>query len=201
MKSWALPLLLVMLSSANFIPVMPQDAEGVSIIKFGWNKERISLRPSVAEFSSAAALREQALNEGRVASARNTQDKGAAARAETSLNRQNEAEAKARQTDPPRDAYRYKVALRNDGQKTIKSIDWDYLFLDPVTQQEVARHQFTSDDTIKPGKSKEISVLYLNPPVKTVNAKLLGKKGEPAFKEQVLIARIQYSDGSVWQRP
>ncbi len=108
---------------------------------------------------------------------------------------------KARQTDPPRDGYRYKVTLRNDGQKTIKSIDWDYLFLDPVTQQEVSHHQFTSDDTIKPGKSKEISVLYLNPPVKIVNVRKPGNKGESLYKEQVLLARIQYSDGSVWQHP
>ncbi|MBC7932317.1 MAG: hypothetical protein H7Z38_17310 [Rubrivivax sp.] len=201
MKAWALSLLLVVLGSTNLIPAFPQGAEEVSILKFSWSKERISQRPSVAEFSSAAALREQALNEGRLATARNTQDKGAAGRAETTINRQNEAEAKARQTDPPRDGYRYKVTLRNDGLKTIKSIDWDYLFLDPMTQQEVARHQFTSDDTIKPGKSKEIGVLYLNPPVKTVKADTLGKKGESPYKEQVLLARIQYSDGSVWQRP
>jgi hypothetical protein len=92
------------------------------------------------------------------------------------------------------------VALRNDGVKTIKSIDWDYLFLDPLTQQELARHQFTSDGTIKPGKSKEISVLYLIPPVKLVSARTLNKKNLP-FIEQVVVAHILYSDGSSWQHP
>jgi hypothetical protein len=100
----------------------------------------------------------------------------------------------------PRDGYRYKLTLRNDGVKTIKSIDWDYLFLDPTTQQEIARHQFTSDETIKPGKNKEISVLYLIPPVKLVSARMLNKKDLP-FTQQVVVARIQYSDGSSWQHP
>jgi len=31
---------------------------------------------------------------------------------------------------------------------------WNYLFLDPMTQQELARHQFTSDETIKLARAK-----------------------------------------------
>jgi len=202
MKAWALlPLFLSVFASTSLVPALPQSAGGISVLKFGWQKERISLRPSVAEFASADALREQVLNERRLATARNSQNKGEAGRMETSINRQNEAEAKARQTDPPRDGYRYKVTLRNDGQKVIKSIDWDYLFIDPLTRQEVAHHQFASDDTIKPGKSKQISVLYLVPPVKTISAAMLSKKEPTPFEEQVVLVRVLYSDGSVWQRP
>jgi len=68
------------------------------------------------------------------------------------------------------------VTLRNDGERTIKSIDWDYIFIDPITKQELARHQFTSDERIKSGKSKEVSVLYFISPVKTVDARLLKKR-------------------------
>lgn len=85
--------------------------------------------------------------------------------------------------------------------KVIKSIDWDYLFLDPVTQQELARHQFTSAETIKAGKSKEISVLYLIPPVKTVDVRSLRQKEAASVTEQVVVARVQFSDGNVWQHP
>lgn len=201
MKAWVLLLLLLVFGSANLVPALPQAAGEVSIIKFGWQRERISHRPSVAEFASADALREQSRNEVRLANARNAADKGTVGRTETQINRQNEAEAKARQTTPPRDGYRYKVTLRNDGQKAIKSIDWDYLFLDPLTHQEVAHHQFASDDTIKPGKSKEISVLYLVPPVKTISARMLNKEESIPFKEEVVLVRVFYSDGSVWQRP
>ena len=100
----------------------------------------------------------------------------------------------------PRDAYRYKVTLRNDGMKVITSIDWDYLFIDPMTQQVMGHHQFTSDEAIKPGKTKEISVLYLSTPIKTINAKTLSEK-RASLIEQVVIMRVQFSDGTVWQRP
>ena len=93
------------------------------------------------------------------------------------------------------------MLITNTGSRTIKLVDWDYVFLDPGTSEVVARHQFTSEETIKPGKSKEVSVLYLTPPVKTVSAGMLTKKEPMPFTEQVVIARIEFSDGSVWQHP
>lgn len=45
-----------------------------------------------------------------------------------------------------------------------------------MNQQELARHKLTSEETIKPGKSKETSVLYLMPPVK-----LNARKKQPAI--------------------
>lgn len=201
MKTCALLLLLTTLGTPGLTSALPQDAGGVAVVKFGWHKERIGPRPSMAPMASAEALREQSMNEARLSAARNSPSRGDAGKIETAMNRQEEAAAKARQTAPPRDGYRYKVTVRNDGEKVIKSVDWDYLFLDSNTGAEMARHQFTSDDTIKPGKGKEISVLYLAPPVKTVSAAALDKKNPTPFKEQVLLMRIQYSDGSVWQRP
>jgi hypothetical protein len=174
---------------------------GLVVLKFSWDKERIRPRASVSSLASQDELIRQSQRERQLAAARNSSDKGAVTRIETQIGNHDEAVAKARQTAASRDGYRYKVTLRNDGVKTIKSIDWDYLFFDPITQQELARHQFTSDETIKPGKSKEVSVLYLIPPVKTVSARMLNLKESMAFTEQVVIARIQYSDGSDWQRP
>ena len=138
---------------------------------------------------------QQSQREQQLAAARNAANRSAATKLETQISNHQKATAKARQTDLPRDGYRYKVTLQNDGVKSINSIDWDYIFLDPISHQELARHQFTSDETIKPGKSKELSVLYLIPPVKLVSARMLNKKERP-FTEQVVVVRIQYSDGS-----
>jgi hypothetical protein len=93
------------------------------------------------------------------------------------------------------------VQIHNAGAKTIKLVDWDYIFLDPNTRKEVARHQFTSDETIKTGQIKEVNVFYLAPPVKIITAEMLDKKNAPSFDERVVLIRIQYSDGSVWQHP
>ena len=202
MRLSVLLLSLAMLGLVSPAPALPQQPAGeVVVLKFGWHKERIRQRASTAPMETYATLREQGLNEARLAANRNAQNKEAISRSETATFREEEAKAKARQSDLPLDGYRYKVTLRNDGNRTIKSVDWDYIFIDPTTGQEAARHQFTSDEIIKPGKSKEVSVLYLIPPVKTVNVKMLDKKNPLRFEDRVVIARVIFSDGSTWQQP
>ncbi len=199
LKTSTSTLVALLLVCAFSPPVLAQaGGSGVVILKYSWYKERIRPRPSLASLASQDELVAQSQREQQLAAAKTAGDRGKVAKLETQITNHKSAIAKASQTELPRDGYKYKVRLRNDGVKTIKSIDWDYLFLDPTTQQELARHQFTSDETIKPGKNKELSVLYLIPPMKLVNAKALKKK-DPPFVEQVVIVRIQYLDGSFWQ--
>lgn len=192
-------ILSMLILAASSPSAFPQDSgSGVEVIKFSWERERIRPRPSSAPLASQDELIQQSRRERELAAARNASDKGKAGQIETQMINHQRATEKARDMALPRDGYRYLVTLKNHGGKTIKSIDWDYLFLDSITRQELARHQFTSDETIKPGKSKKLSVLYLTPPVKLVSAQMLSKKNLP-YTEQVLVARILYSDGSVWQ--
>lgn len=194
-------LIAILLLCASSSSVFAQDSgSGVVVLKCSWEKERIRPRPSLAPLASQDELVQQSQREQQLAAAKNAGDRGKVAKLETQISNHRNATAKASQTELPRDGYRYKVRLRNDGAKIVKSIDWDYLFLDPMTEQELARHQFTSDETIKPGKSKEISVLYLIPPVKLVSAQMLNKKRLP-FTGRVVVAHIQYSDGSSWLSP
>jgi hypothetical protein len=201
MKTRILFLSLMIICAAGSLAAISQQAGEIEIISFSWTKERIRERPSMLPLASAGELIRQSRSEAQLAAARNSANRGAASRIESQISNDEQATAKARQTAPPDDGYRYVVKLRNGGGKVIKSIDWDYLFIDPDTMSVLSRHQFTSDETIKPGKSKEFSVLYLIPPVQTVNVKTLGKKRPANFKEQVVLMRIQYSDGSVWQHP
>ena len=200
MKTGAFFLLLITLGTASSATLQDADA-GIVVVQFSWEKQLISLPASTASLASQDQLIQQSKREQQLAAARNSSNKGAASSLETQINNQREAEAESRQTDASRTGYRYKMTLRNEGGKIVKSIDWDYLFIDPITEQVVARHQFTSDETIKPGKQKEIRVLYLIPPVKTVSAAMLAKKEPMPFTELVVLARIQYSDGSSWLHP
>jgi len=200
MKAFRVPLFfLVIVLLTDPMTAIPQETAEVAIIKFSWQRERISHRPSIASLQTSEVLAQQGRRELELSQARNAQDAGRVARVETSMNRQKEATSKASQTEPPRDGYRYRVTLRNDSEKTIKSIDWDYIFIDPENQNEVARHQFTSDETIKPGKTKEVSVLYLIQPVKTISVRMLSKRDPLPYREQVVISRVLFADGSVWQ--
>jgi hypothetical protein len=183
-----------------------QGPSDVAIVKFTWRKEFL---PGWENnqfghlIETHDARRERLENERRIQQARNVGNKAEVGKRENAAKMLEDAKFPkgSTNTERPRDGYRYKVQIRNTGAKTIKLIDWDYIFLDPNTLKEVARHQFTSDDTIKPMKSKEISVFYLNPPVKTVSAEMLSNKNIANFKEQVVLIRIQYSDGSVWHHP
>ncbi len=199
----ALTLLLSLLLCANVAAFasLRQEGAAVEVLSFNWTKERIRQRPSMLPLASSEELIRQSRSEAQLAAARNAANRGAESRAQTQIKNHEDATAKARQTDAPEDGYRYTVKVRNDGQKTVKSVDWDYLFIDPSDGREVARHQFTSDETVRPGKTKELTVLYLTPPVKTISAKMLNKKEAMPFQERVILARILYTDGSIWQHP
>ncbi len=206
MKSNTLWLALVVLVCGAAVGVgaaSRQEADGgIEVVKFRWERERVRERPSLVGFASPDELVRESHRQAQLAAARNTANKGAVSTVETQMTRDEAAKAKVQQTAaPPEFGYRYTVKLRNHGAKTVKSVDWDYLFLDPSDKREVAHHQFTSDETIKPGQSKEFSVLYLVPPVKTVSAKQLGQKNPLPYEERVVLVRIQFSDGTVWQRP
>jgi hypothetical protein len=204
MKIVAALMLVASLSAVVWGQQPPSAAEGppgLTVLKSSWAREMIpgwDRAPTGAEPYDAMRARVSA--EQRAQSARNSGSKGAVARAEgeAKVYEKANAENKAKASERPRFGYRYKTSVRNGGEKTVKSIDWDYVFLDPDTQAEVERHQFTSDEKIGPGREKELSVFNLAPPTKTVSARASGRKDVPAFVERIILVRVEYSDGSVW---
>lgn len=199
MKACMLMLLLVFAGMTSL--AQTQDAGGgVAVMKYSWERETIRRKASMASMASVDELVQQSQRERQLAAARNTNDRLVAARIERENEMRDQAAVKATQGRSI-EGYRYRLTLRNDSSKTIKSIDWDYVFIDQAAQQLVARHQFTSDETIKPGKTKAIYVLYLTPPVRTVSAERLASKEPLPYTEHIVIARLVYSDGSIWQHP
>lgn len=93
--------------------------------------------------------------------------------------------------------YVYRARVKNTGAKTIRVIDWGYTFLDPETRQELGRHLYTNKVKIRPGQDNELVGRDAKPQTSTVNVKNAGKE----LGEQVVIYRVQYDDGSVWQPP
>lgn len=199
MKAWTL-LMLFVFGSASSLSLAQDAGSDLTVLKFSWEKETIRRRASMASIASQDELVQQSQRDRQLAAARNNNDRLASTRIERENEMRDQANAKANQGRSI-DGYRYKVTLRNDGTKTIKSVDWDYVFIDQAAQQLVARHQFTSDETIKPGKTKEVYVLYLVPPVRSVSAERLASKEPLPYAEYVVIARVKFSDGSTWQYP
>jgi len=97
--------------------------------------------------------------------------------------------------------YVYKIKVQNNGPKTIKSVDWEYQFLDRQSLEVMGYRRITSDTKISPGKTKVLERRFSRQPTLLVRADSLEKKYQDQFTERLIIHRIQYTDGSVWQRP
>jgi hypothetical protein len=88
----------------------------------------------------------------------------------------------------------YKLRVENRGTRKIRGITWEYVFLDPLDQSVISRHEFVSKVKINPGRRKEIAGLNVRRPMLIVRAE--GANLPPV--ERVVIKRVQYADGSVW---
>lgn len=97
--------------------------------------------------------------------------------------------------------YLYQATVRNTGQRKIKALNWQYIFTDARDRSIVTRHKFKSLENIAPGKEAKLSRFSAVAPTQVVNAKTLESASQQPYLEQVLIMRIEYADGSVWERP
>jgi hypothetical protein len=97
------------------------------------------------------------------------------------------------------DGFAYKIKVQNSANKAVEIVFWEYQFQDPADAAIVARRQFLCGVNIAGEKSKELEGFSLSGP-SVVNVSTLANKTENPFKEKVLINRVEYSDGSIWQR-
>lgn len=175
----------------------------VVILKFSWSKERTGWErdPFSGPIENYDEMRARARNERRIEDAK----RGGNSAEVDKIKREVQADAAniaaGRQKAPPRYAFMYKVSIKNTGTKTIRAIDWDYVFFDPDTQNEIGRHQFTSEGKISPGKNRDLDVFSRQPPTTTISVYELNSKERTTLTERVILMRISFSDGSVWQRP
>jgi hypothetical protein len=107
------------------------------------------------------------------------------------------AEARAPKAEPM-DGFAYRIKVQNTIKKVVEIVFWEYQFRDPANPDVVARRQFLCGVNIPEGKTKELEGFSLSGPSDVVNVKTLDSGA--AFKENVVINRIEYSDGTVWQR-
>ena len=99
----------------------------------------------------------------------------------------------------PIDGFLYETRIRNVGTKPIEIVFWEYQFIDQANTV-VTRHQFLCGVKVKPTKEKDLSVFSLLRPSDVVNAASTSDKPAAGFGERVLLNRVEYADGSIWQR-
>ena len=194
-------LILFLLSVLSIVlaqtPSPSSDAAAVEVLKFSWSKERINWEhdPFGGPIENFDEMRARSRSE--------RQSQGAKQGGKVQQDAKADAAnlALLHKTTPSQYVFTYKTTVRNLSNKTIKSVDWDYIFLDKSTNTELGRQQFTSEEKIGPGKSKELIVAIRKPPTHTISVTALNKGEGDLLLGRILILGVQYSDGTAWQAP
>src|SRR5215213_1316129 len=204
MRYFSLALLLVLAATVSKAQSVSNstEASGAEVTRFSWSKERIGWErdPFGGPIENFDEVRARTRNEKRIEDAK----RGNSAEIDK-IRREAKADAAniaAKHKDPPsRYVFVYKTTVRNLSDKAIKAIDWDYIFLDRGTETEIGRQQFTSEEKIAPGKSKDLVITITKPPTKTISLTALNKNENGSLDGHVIVVGIHYADGTSWQRP
>ena len=98
------------------------------------------------------------------------------------------------------EGYAYRVKVQNAAQKNIEVIFWEYQFEETANPSNLTRRQFLCGAQIKGGKEKELQAFGGSGPAGAISAESLAKNAANPFAERVRINRIEYADGTIWQR-
>ncbi len=201
MKTLLFLSLLISLLSSFQIAAVNNDSSPMTVTSFKWSRARQKVDVPEAEGNAPARAmipqnRTFARN-ARVNDPQGVRDPnqdtldGRSAAMEKSV-----AESRA-QRSKTMDGYLYRIKAQNTSAKVAEIVFWEYRFVDPANPELIARRQFLCGVNMLAGKGKDLEGFSLSGPSEVVNVKTLA---DNAFKEDVLINRVEYSDGSIWQR-
>src|SRR5215213_9048450 len=168
-------------------------AEAAEVVKFSWSKERLNWErnPFGGPNENFHQMQFRTRSEKRVSDAKrsNSPEKDKfdkEAKADAAI-----VAAENENAPPPRYYFYYRASIKNTSTKQITEIDWDYIFTDAGTGEELDRRQFTSVQNIGPGKQKELTFTLPTPPTRRISVQSLDKKERTGLGEQVVIVRIK----------
>lgn len=96
--------------------------------------------------------------------------------------------------------YTYTAHVRNDSGKTVEIVFWEYRFAEIARPGNVVRRQFLCAMKLKKGDTKELTAFSQMGPSEVIDAESLANPAGKLFNEEVLVNRIEFSDGSILQR-
>jgi len=104
-------------------------------------------------------------------------------------------------SEPPRvPGFTYEVRFKNLDTRQAQTLFWEYQFKETAAPENATRRRFVCEVRIKPDKDKLIQVFSLLGPGSVINVKDLKKDAGKQFEGSVVIDRIEFEDGSFWQR-
>jgi hypothetical protein len=179
----------------------------VAVVTFKWSRTHDKgKKPDPATTAPATPAREMLpINKNFQREARANDPRGARDPNEDTIDGRSAALEKIVQesrTPAPKavDSYEYLIKVQNAGKQVIEILFWEYQFTDPSNPGNVTRRQFLCGVNIKPNKEKELQAFSLAGPSDVVSVGSLANASGNVFQEKAVINRIEYADGSTWQR-
>jgi hypothetical protein len=199
-----LPLLALLLQAGQSV-APPPDGSPVAVLGFKWFRDRQAAPPLEPDNKTPARAVIPA-NKILQRNARSNDPVGVRDPNEDTIDGRSAAidksveESRTPKTKPV-DGFAYRVRVQNAGAKVVEIVFWEYESVDPANTASAVRRQFLCGVQIKPGKEKELQAFSSLGPTDVVNAGSATDKPASALQEQVLINRVEFTDGSIWQRP
>jgi hypothetical protein len=186
--------------------VGPGDGSAVVVLGFKWAKSRQTVEKQDA--SAPAPAPAPAMIQANKNFERNARAQAPAGvrdpNADTIDGRSAALEKSVQESRAPKakalDGIAYRVKVRNASAKVIEVLFWEYQFIETAHPQTIMRRQFLCGVNIKPDKEKELQSFSLSGPGDVISAESLADKSGKLFQEKVVINRVEYADGSIWQR-
>ncbi|MEP6707538.1 MAG: hypothetical protein ABJC05_08465 [Pyrinomonadaceae bacterium] len=100
----------------------------------------------------------------------------------------------------PSDGFAYRAKLKNASTKTIEVLFWEYQFMPSANPATLSRRQFLCGVSIKPQKDIDVQGFSLSGPGDVVNVGSVANAPGNGLQERVVINRVEYADGTIWQR-
>lgn len=182
-----------------------QDDSSLIVVNFNWSKSRQALESTDASANVPPASAVLPLNKNFDRNQRSTRSTGArdpnedttdgrAAALEQTVQESRGSKAKLV------DGFAYRVKVQNASAKLIEIVYFEYQFTDPSDPANIMRRQFLCGVNIKPKKEKELQAFSTLGPSVVTSVTSLSNKSADALQEKIVINRVEYSDGSIWQR-
>ena len=202
MKILLLLPVLILISQPHQKPELSGDAP-VAVLGRKWGRERMSVEHAESVVVPPAAAMIPA-NKNRERTRRANAPMGERDPNEDTIDGRSAAlERSIQQARVPKpiDGYMYVAKLKNASSKIIEAVFWEYQFRESSDSEHLSRRQFLCVVPLKPEKDKELKGFSLSGPSDVVSVGTLAKKDhEKAFNETIVINRVEFTDGTTWQR-
>lgn len=198
MKTILLLTALLLLLPQGQSPTISSEGLPVNVLSFKWSKDRREVETPPASAPMAAMI-PQNKNFERNRRANNSPGErdpnldtvdGRAAALEKAV--------QDSRAPKPVDGFTYRAKIHNASGKPIEIIFWEYQLKDAGATTPALRRQFLCGVAIKPDKNGELQAFSLSGPHDVVSVDALKKKTDG--EELAVINRVEFADGSIWQR-